>query len=185
MKRSIISAAVLSAVFMSAGAFAAVDTGTLTIKGLVLPASCSIVNEQNSSTIILPDVSLEAINNLGLGQQLDGVSNASAATKIKFKCEGKNHPSISFNESGFDGSYKDVTKNTSNEADGIGFKIYLQNARSDGQATTPIQPGESVKLAQESSGIYELDFKAYYARTKSVVASGEVQSTITMQVSSD
>lgn len=52
MKRSIISAAVLSAVFMSAGAFAE-DTGTLNIIGTVVGTSCQFVSGNNSEDVVL------------------------------------------------------------------------------------------------------------------------------------
>lgn len=184
MKHSIISAAVLSAVFMSAGAFAAEDTGILTIKGVVLPVSCTIVSGATEDNIVMPDVSLSALNQISVGQQLDGISNSSSS-KIKFKCEGENHPSISFIEDGFNSQYRDITEKSSGSATGVGYKVYLQNARENGDASKAIQPGESVKLKQMADGVYELDFKAYYAKTAQEMTAGEVKSVIKLQVSTD
>lgn len=57
MKRSIISAAVLSAVFMSAGAFAAdTETGQLTITGKVTGAPCTFEADGGSVSINMPTV---------------------------------------------------------------------------------------------------------------------------------
>lgn len=56
MKRSIISVAVLSAVFMSAGAFAAGEEGTLTIEGTIINSSCNFEDNKNSSVITLPEI---------------------------------------------------------------------------------------------------------------------------------
>ncbi|WP_423060594.1 fimbrial protein YehD [Citrobacter portucalensis] len=184
MKRSIISAAVLSAVFMSAGAFAADETGTLTIKGVVLPVSCTMVSGAAEDNIVMPDVSQSALSQISVGQQLDGISNSSSS-KIKFTCAGGNHPSISFIEDGFTSQYRDITAKSSGSATGVGYKVYLQNARESGDASKAIQPGESVKLKQMASGEYELDFKAYYAKTDATVTSGEVNSVIKLQVSTD
>lgn len=186
MKRSIISAAVLSAVFMSAGAFAAeTETGQLTIKGFVLPTSCTMISGADKEQIIMPDVSQSALNQLSVGQQLNGITNSSSGSKIKFKCEGNNNPSISFIEDGFTSQYRDITEKSSGNASGVGYKVYLQNERASGDASKPIQPGESVKLAKVVSGEYELDFKAYYAKTANEVTSGDVNSVIKLQVSTD
>lgn len=185
MKRSIISAAVLSAVFMSAGAYSAnTETGQLTITGVVLPVSCSMVSGAEQDKIIMPDVSQSALSQIGVGQQLEGITNSSSS-KIKFVCEGNNHPSISFVEDGFTRQYRDITEKASGSAKGVGYKVYLQNARESGDASKPIIPGESVKLKQVATGEYELDFKAYYARTGDEVSSGDVNSVIKLQVSTD
>ncbi|QMJ04177.1 fimbrial protein YehD [Citrobacter freundii] len=184
MKRSIISAAVLSAVFMSAGAFAADDTGTLTIEGVVLPVSCTIVSGAAKDNIVMPDVSKSALDQIEVGDQLEGFTNSSGS-KIKFKCDGKNNPSISFIEDGFTSQYRDITAKSSGVAEGVGYKVYLQNERVSGDASKAIQPGESVKLKQTGNGEYELDFKAYYAKTATNVTAGEVNSVIKLQVSTD
>lgn len=184
MKRSIISAAVLSAVFMSAGAFAADDTGTLTIKGVVLPVSCTIVSGAAEDNIVMPDVSQSALSQIEVGEQLEGFTNSSSS-KIKFKCEGENNPSISFIEDGFTSQYRDITAKSSGAAEGVGYKVYLQNERASGGTSKAIQPGESVKLKPTDNGEYELDFKAYYAKTATTVTAGEVNSVIKLQVSTD
>lgn len=56
MKRSIISAAVLSAVFMSAGTFAAdYDSGVLKINGKVVGTTCQFVGS-NTAEISLNEI---------------------------------------------------------------------------------------------------------------------------------
>lgn len=67
----------------------------------------------------------------------------------------------------------------------MGYKVYLQNERASGGASKAIQPGESVKLKPTDNGEYELDFKAYYAKTATTVTAGEVNSVIKLQVSTD
>lgn len=42
-----------------------------------------------------------------------------------------------------------------------------------------------MKLKQTGNGEYELDFKAYYAKTATNVTAGEVNSVIKLQVSTD
>ncbi|WYJ52041.1 hypothetical protein SEEC0818_007715 [Salmonella enterica subsp. enterica serovar Cerro str. 818] len=66
MKRSIISAAVLSAVFMSAGAFAE-DTGTLNIIGTVVGTSCQFVSGNNSEDVVLSQVETNVFDTMSPG----------------------------------------------------------------------------------------------------------------------
>ncbi|VDZ78033.1 fimbrial subunit protein [Salmonella bongori] len=64
MKRSIIAAAVVSSVFMSAGAFAAdEDMGELKINGEVVGASCTFEGV-NSATIELSQVGVDQLTGL-------------------------------------------------------------------------------------------------------------------------
>lgn len=71
MKRSIISAAVLSAVFMSAGAFAVdTDSGILNINGKVTGTSCQFVDGATEATITLSSIPDSLFNEVDVGNDV-------------------------------------------------------------------------------------------------------------------
>lgn len=177
MKYSILSASVLAAVMMSASAMAADDEAVLHINGKVLGTTCQIEDGKSQATITMPDVSVDAFNTLNAGQELKAYSS-SAVGNIKFKCDPNVTPRISFAVDGFNGNGSDITRNTAGE-NGVGFKVHMNNS------TEAISPQKSITLVKQADGIYTLDFSAYYARTSGAVTSGEVDSSITMQVFSD
>ncbi|MDF3828269.1 MULTISPECIES: fimbrial protein YehD [unclassified Pseudocitrobacter] len=177
MKHSILTIAVFSSLLASSAVFAADDEGVLQINGKVLGSTCKIEDGKNQATITMPDVSVEAFSGLNAGEELKAYSS-SAVGQIKFKCDQNVAPRISFSVDGFNGSGSDVTKNTSGD-NGVGFKVHMNNE------TKAISPQKSMTLVKDSSGIYTLDFSAFYARTSGDVKSGEVNSSITMQVFSD
>lgn len=177
MKISILTMAVLTSALISPAVFAADDEGVLQINGKVLGSTCKIEDGKNQATITMPDVSVEAFNGLNAGEELKAYSSA-AIGQIKFKCDPNVAPRISFSVDGFNGSGSDVTRNTSGD-NGVGFKVHMNN---EAQAITP---QKSMTLQKDASGIYTLDFSAFYARTSGNVTSGEVNSSITMQVFSD
>jgi|GEM_PF-4643701 P pilus assembly protein, pilin FimA len=177
MKKTILAVAVFSASMMSATAFAANDEGVLEIKGKVLGSTCKIEEGKNQATITMPDVSVDAFSSLTNGQELTAYSS-SAVGQIKFKCDPNVTPRISFGVDGFNGNGSDITRNTGN-GKGVGFKVHMNNG------SEAISPQKSMTLPKDASGIYTLDFSAFYAKTSGTVASGDVNSTITMQVFSD
>ncbi|VEA46454.1 fimbrial protein [Salmonella enterica subsp. arizonae] len=75
MKRSLIAASVLSAVFMSAGAFAAdEDMGELIINGKVVGTSCTFEGA-NSATIELSQVGVDRFADLNPGDIYTGYTS--------------------------------------------------------------------------------------------------------------
>lgn len=70
MKRSIISAVVLSAVFMSAGAFAAGEEGSLIINGEITGSSCYFDGGKDSETLQLKTVDASLFSNKAVGRRL-------------------------------------------------------------------------------------------------------------------
>lgn len=177
MKKSILAVAVFAGVMMSSSAFAAGDEGVLQINGKVLGSTCKIEGGNNQATITMPDVSVEAFSGLASGEALTAYSST-AASKIVFKCDPNVTPRISFAVDGFNGNGSDVTKNTNGD-NGVGFKVHMNNG------AEAITPQKSIVLENGDNGLYTLDFSAFYARTSGTVTSGDVNSSITMQVFSD
>lgn len=178
MKRSIIAAAVLSSVFMSAGAFAAdSDQGELIIKGLVEGTSCVFV-DNNTATITMNQVGLDRLQSLGVGGIYTGYTHKTTKP-LTVKCTtGK--PNVYFSSSQFNGgSNKNITINTASE-NGVGFVVY-QGDKLD----TPIDPAKPVELTGGTDGVYTLDFSARYAKTSQTVTAGEVASTLTLTIVSE
>lgn len=89
MKRSIISAAVLSAVFMSAGAFAADDTetGQLTITGKVTGAPCTFETGGESVSINMPTVPTSVFSGKSIYSTYDDAVGVTS-DELKIKCNG-------------------------------------------------------------------------------------------------
>lgn len=87
MKRSLIAASVLSAVFMSAGAFAVeeYDSGVLNINGKVVGTTCQFLGT-NTAEIRLNEIGADKIINLTPGQIYDAVTNQTQMP-LKIKCQ--------------------------------------------------------------------------------------------------
>lgn len=93
MKRSLIAASVLSAVFMSAGVFAAdEDMGELKINGEVVGTSCTFEGA-NSATIELSQVGVDRLTDLNPGDIYTGYTSPEAILKVK--CTNTANPRIS------------------------------------------------------------------------------------------
>ncbi|MEZ2484129.1 fimbrial protein YehD [Escherichia fergusonii] len=177
MKRSIIAATVISTVVMSAGVFAAdtQDQGKLEIKGKIVGTTCEFIGS-NSAEIILNELGADKINSLPAGGVYDGVTN-STAVPLKIKCEANKTPRITFSATQFDNN--DITLNNG-DAKGVGFAVY------HGDTNTKVDPQTGVSLEKNSTGDYELNFLARYARnTDAAVESGNVNSTLTLTVVTD
>ena len=101
MKRSIISAAVLSAVVMSAGAFAAdSDQGELIITGKVVGTTCKFTGD-TTATIGMNQIGADRLNALSAGGVYEGYSNKTTVP-LTVECTGSKAPKITFSSSQFD-----------------------------------------------------------------------------------
>lgn len=95
MKRSIISAAVLSVVFMSAGTFAAdTDQGELIITGKVVGTTCKFTGD-STATIGMNQIGADRLNALSAGGVYDGYTNKTTVP-LTVECTGTEAPKITF-----------------------------------------------------------------------------------------
>lgn len=182
MKRSIITIAVLSSVFISAGAVAATgdtyDSGVLKINGKVVGTTCQFI-DSNTAEISLNEVGMDKLSTLPVGQAYTPVVNGTQQP-LRIKCEGNKTPRVTFSASQFDD--KKVTFNNG-DAKGVGFAVYYGNDNKQ------IDPAGKMDLAPEknANGEYELNFFARYARLNNndAVKAGTVSSTLTLTVVTD
>ncbi|WP_213133895.1 fimbrial protein YehD [Citrobacter sp. FP75] len=176
MKRSIISVAVLSAVFMSAGAFAAdSDQGELVITGKVVGTTCKFTGD-TTATIGMNQIGADRLNALNPGGVYDGYSNKTTVP-LTVECTGSAAPKITFSSSQFDSTNKYITRNTA-VSNGAGFAVYYGD--------TQVNPESGIQLAKTSDNKYVLDFSARYAKVGSTtVTGGDVASSLTMTVVTD
>ncbi|EEM3548302.1 fimbrial protein YehD [Salmonella enterica] len=177
MKRSLIAASVLSAVFMSAGAFAAdEDMGELKINGEVVGTSCTFEGA-NSATIELSQVGVDRFADLNPGDIYTGYTSPEAILKVK--CSDTANPRISFNRSQFVDNMQ-ITKNNATN-NGAGFAVYL-----DGAQVKPDEAGNyTLNSSKFDDGVYTLNFSARYAAVENTVTPGSVESVLTMTVLTD
>lgn len=184
MKRSIISAAVLSAVFMSAGAFAANEIGTLTINGTVENSSCYFKNSDAKSTITLPNIDASRFSGLSTGATVGDEKRDDDSTPMVIVCPvGTELNTVRITGAQFTSG---VLNKTSGDANGVGFNLAL----GDKQITDAEESNLKNELTakETNDGIeYTLDFKAKYARLNSdiPVTSGTLSSVLTISVSAD
>nr|QWI67263.1 fimbrial protein YehD [Salmonella enterica subsp. enterica] len=178
MKRSLIAASVLSAVFMSAGVFAAdeYDIGVLNINGKVVGTSCTFEGA-NSATIELSQVGVDRLTDLNPGDIYTGYTSPEAILKVK--CTNTANPRISFNRSQFVDNMQ-ITKNNATN-NGAGFAVYL-----DGTQVKPDEAGNyTLNSSKFENGVYTLNFSARYAAVENTVTPGSVESVLTMTVLTD
>lgn len=181
MKRSIISAAVLSAVFMSAGAFAA--EGTLTINGKISGTSCTFDHDQSQATIELAPVPVSEFLNTQVGAALD-MAEKEAPKPLIIDCAGTGkNIRITFEGSKFDNN--NILINTSNDgpAKGAGFKIYHNNKLVTKDGSFVLSLSDLKRIGDSSK--YELDLSARYARSSSDVTEGNVSGVTTVNIFQD
>lgn len=190
MKRSIISVAVLSAVFMSAGAFAAGEEGTLTIEGTIINSSCHFADNMNSSVITLPEIDASRFSGLSAGVVVG--TEVSDSTPMKIICPAGtklNTIRISNGEFTTEGVLKN-TKEVNGEVDaskGVGVKLKLGNKSITNDQETNVKDIITA-TKDDSSGVeYTLGFSAQYARlnTATPVVAGEISSVLTISVSAE
>ena len=179
MKRSIISAAVLSAVFMSAGAFAAdTDQGELIITGKVVGTTCKFTGD-TTATIGMNQIGADRLNNLDAGGVYEGYSNKTTVP-LTVECTGDKAPKITFSSSQFDSSNKYITRNTAAN-NGAGFSVYYGD-----DFTKQVNPDTGIELTKTSDNKYTLNFSARYVRIgAAAVTAGDVASSLTMTVVTD
>ncbi|WP_260863333.1 fimbrial protein YehD [Citrobacter sp. Marseille-Q6884] len=179
MKRSIISAAVLSAVFMSAGAFAAnSDTGILNIVGTVVGTSCQFVSGNSSEDVVLNQVETNKLNGLTAGEIYTPIKEQTKHLKIYCPDieEGKvlniTVKAPNLDENG-------VIGNTLNDgAKGVGFALrYKNKAVNHSSNSIAVEVGEF-----DSDKTYMIPLDVYYAKQSDTsVTSGDVNATVTLQ----
>lgn len=176
MKASIISATVLSAVFMSAGAFAAdTDQGELIITGKVVGTTCKFTGD-STATIGMNQIGADRLNTLSAGGVYDGYSNKTTVP-LTVECTGTAAPKITFSSSQFDSNNKHITRNTASN-NGAGFSVYYGDKQ--------VNPDSSINLTKTADNKYVLDFSARYAKVGSTdVTAGDVASSLTMTVVTD
>ncbi|MEX9253265.1 fimbrial protein YehD [Pseudenterobacter timonensis] len=181
MKRSIVTAAVLSALFVSAGAFAADSEGAaegeLIITGKVVGTTCKFI-DGNKAIIDMNEIGKDVLNRLSPGQAYTAYKN-DTITPLKVKCDNNEAPTITFSTSQFDSVNKKVTRNTASQ-NGVGFVVLY-----DGNE---IDPETGLKLTGNDKGEYTLNFSAQYARLAPLntdVEQGPVASSLTLTVVTD
>ncbi|GAB5071509.1 fimbrial protein YehD [Citrobacter sedlakii] len=177
MNNSIIAAAVLSGIFMSAGAFAAnEDMGELKIKGEIVGTSCTFEGE-NNATIELSQVGADRLTGLNAGDVYSGYTSPEVSLQVK--CADNNNPRISFNPSQFVDGLK-VTRNNADD-NGAGFAVYL-----NGSQVKPDKAGNFLLNKDDAvNGVYTMKFFARYAAVTTNVTPGPVESVLTMTVLTD
>lgn len=182
MKRSIIAVAVLSSLFMSAGAFAeeGSEQGELVITGNVVGTTCQFIGN-SQATIAMNDIGADQFKDQSAGFIYNGYSNKTTVP-LTVKCTGDKAPRITFSRSQFDANRSDITINTAANPNGAGFAVYYEGA--DGQPQK-IEGDKSIELEENSSNEYTLNFSAKYAQSGSEVTAGPVNSALTMTVVTD
>ncbi|RZN37641.1 fimbrial protein YehD [Escherichia sp. E2593] len=180
MKRSIIAVAVLSSLFMSAGAFAEGNQqGELIITGKVAGTTCQFT-EATTATITMNEIGADQLNGQEAGYIHEGYSNTTILP-LKVKCTGEKPPKITFSRDQFDVGNSGITRNTAEE-NGAGFAVYYEGA--DGQSQQ-IKGDDYIHLVKNDANEYELNFRAKYAAVGTEVKAGAVNSALTMTVVTD
>ncbi|HEM7415969.1 TPA: fimbrial protein [Citrobacter youngae] len=182
MKRSIISAAVLSAVFMSAGVFAANnEEGTLTINGEIKRSSCYFDSGKDSEILQLNAVDASLFANKAVGEVVEG--NAQKATNMKIICPGNskltsiNITNVVFGDGG-------IIKPSTGVDTNVGFKLKMDEKHID--KTGVIDISSLNKTLGGEGEIYTLNFDADYSRLNlNPVKNGQLSATVTFSVSAE
>ncbi|EAY3716711.1 fimbrial protein YehD [Salmonella enterica] len=178
MKRLLIAASVLSAIFMSAGVFAAdSDQGELIITGKVVGTTCKFTGE-TTATIGMNQIGVDRLNGLNAGDVYEGYSNKTTAP-LTVECTGDKAPRITFSSSQFDSTRNFITRNTAS-ANGAGFVVYYGEG-----FTQRVNPEDGIELTKTADNKYTLNFSARYAKQGTTVTAGDVASSLTMTVVTD
>lgn len=187
MKKSLITAIVLTACCAAPAAFAETtpntDMGTLIINGFIKGTTCHFESTAQTAEIPMQQIGLDAMDNLNAGDAYVGYQNKTN-TSFKVKCPaGTEVPTLKFLPDQFAVTgEKSVTKTVggSDQATGVGYAIFINGTRINSDGTTPIS---SVK---SDTGEYTFDIFAQYARAPgNTVTSGAVDSTVTFTVITD
>ncbi|EKS55815.1 TPA: fimbrial protein [Citrobacter freundii] len=180
MKRSIISAAVLSAVFMSAGAFAAdTETGQLTITGKVTGAPCTFEADGGSVSINMPTVPTSVFSGLPIYSTYNDAVGVTSDV-LKIKCNG--------DTTGLKLSLISGGKITGNDKavksgnDTVGYYLYLGTETKELDVSKPLD----ISSYKTTEGNYSIPFSAKYLKlTNNDVVAGDVISNLVLRVSED
>lgn len=179
MKRSIISAAMLSAVFMSAGAFAAdSDTGILNIVGTVVGTSCQFVSGNSSEDVVLSQVETNKFEGLSAGDIYTPIKEQTKHLKIVCpNIEAGKSLNITVKAPNLDAN--GVIGNTLTDgAKGVGFVLKYKDKIVDHSSNKiTVEAGE---FGLDKTYMIPLD--VYYAKQGGLsVTSGDVNATVTLQ----
>ncbi|WP_312950656.1 fimbrial protein [Superficieibacter sp.] len=180
MKRNMIAFSVLSAVFMNTSAFAAdVETGTLTINGLVTSAPCTFDGGAKSVEINMPTVPASVFDALGIyAPYNDAVGVTSSQLIINCQGDAKNVKLSLITDKKITGNDKAVASSN----DTVGYYLYLGNSTTEVDISKPLD----LDAYKTADGKYAIPFKAKYLKlTSGAVAAGTVNSTMVMRVSED
>lgn len=186
MKRSIISAAVVTGLFMSGGVFAAgVEEGTLTITGAVAGTACKFLDTANTATIKLDDIPATMLTPLTAGQDT-GYGENEADKSLILECNSSDDVKIKVDGSAFD--YNSVIENKGTGPKAVGFKLFHKNVliTKDGQDEFKLSDLESLGVSSEGNAQYGLRLSARYAKAigaaGTTVGTGEVKANIKLIV---
>ena len=180
MKRSIISAAVLSAVFMSAGAFAAdTETGQLTITGKVTGAPCTFETGGDSVSINMPTVPTSVFSALSIYSTYNDAVGVTSNV-LKIKCSGDSSKIKLSLISGGKIPGNDKAIKSGNET--VGYYLYLGSEATELDVSKPLD----ISNYKNDAGDYSIPFSAKYLKlTSNDVAAGDVISNLVLRVSED
>lgn len=176
MKRSLIATALISACFISTGAFAAdTATGTLTINGNIAASACTFEENANQINIDMATLPVSEFNSLAQYAAYTGLlGNAKNTVTIKCSPEAKVNLSLLSNI-GLENN--DTVIPSSNAS--MGYYLYLNNDNQPLEITKPIDI-----TSYGENGIYTLPFKARYVPrvAGANVEAGSAVSTLVMSV---
>ncbi|WP_407578655.1 fimbrial protein YehD [Citrobacter koseri] len=176
MKRSIIAASVLSAIFMSAGVFAA-DSGELTIQGEVTGTSCQFVDGHTSATIELASIPDTFFDNVNIGQDVT-YGEGRAAAPLEIKC-GDGATNVRVFISGDEVDNSDIIIPGGGSGAGVGFKLFHNNKPIAKAGSAGIPLSDFLKSAD---GAYKLDLAARYAKRSENIITGDISAVVTLKV---
>lgn len=175
MKHGIISAAILSGLFISPALLAeTTPTGTLQIKGQIAGASCAIQSGDSDKTLQLPLVGADQFTTLDIGQVYTA---ASAQSTIGIVCSGYEGDSLTLSFNNDHMNEKGVIAPTGGSATGIGFQLEV-----NGELVNSYTSAHTI--VGDSSGNYVLPITAYYHKMGEVTP-GDVASTVTYTITHD
>lgn len=181
MRKSLITAAILSVCCTAPAAFAAnTDMGTLTINGHVKGTTCHFESNAQSAKIQMSQIGTDAIKDLQVGEAYDGYKNETI-TPFTVTCDSKSDiPKLKFHSNEFEGAGDNgVTKNNG-EADGVGYALLINGDRINVDGETQIASTKS------ADGKYTFNIAAQYARANAdTISAGSVNSVVTFTVVAD
>ncbi|ADO49000.1 fimbrial protein [[Enterobacter] lignolyticus] len=185
MKRAIVAAAVLSAVFASVGAFAAQETGVLTIKGAVVGNPCTFVDGKSEETVILKQISINDINNEVINSAI--AKNSEETKLLTITCPTvtvNDHVNVRIVSPSMDDNGFIANQNTApTSPQKVGFML---TGTGGGQVVNNALnaitiPGNELVGGQE----YQIPLTVHYARNGDETTQGDVIATVRLEVSSD